>query len=380
MKKATFPFITMVAIGAAILTSCGSNEVTGTVAELTLRRDSIASSIETLRAELSAIDVQIAAEDSTRSFASITTYTVSKGEFNHSFQVYGSVVSDKSVTLYPEMAGSISKVLVVGGQRVKAGQLLVALDASVAQASLAEIKTQLSLAQSVFEKQERLWNQKIGSEVQYLQAKTQFESLQRRMATVQKQIGMTSISAPFDGIIDEVFAKMGEYGAPGMPMVRLIGNGGLRLDMQVPEGYIQRIKKGDVVDMNFSAIDLDLQSKVSQVGNYINAGSRTFVVSVDLSNNANIKANMMASVQLRDYSVDSAVSVPSRLILQDTRGMNYTYVFIQDGALGKISRRDLTLGVSNNEVTEILSGITPGELVVERGIRSVQPDQIVKLY
>ena len=380
MKKVTIPVLALVAIGAAIVSSCGSDEVTGTVAELTIRRDSIATAIESLRAELSEIDQKIAAEDSTRSFASITTHTVNKGAFNHSFQVYGTVVSDKSVTLYPEMAGSISKVLVEGGQRVKAGQLLVALDASVAQASLAEVKTQLGLAQSVYEKQERLWNQKIGSEVQYLQAKTQFESLQKRLATVQKQIAMTTITAPFDGVIDQVFAKMGEYGAPGMPMVRLVGNGGLRLDMQVPENYIQRIEKGDLGDMNFSAIKLDIQGKVSQVGNYINAGSRTFAVSVDLSNNSNIKANMMASVQLRDYSADSAITIPNRLILQDTKGTNYTYVYVQNGNIGSIARRDLALGMANDEVTEVISGVAPGELVVDRGIRSVQPAQIVKLY
>jgi RND family efflux transporter MFP subunit len=216
--------------------------------------------------------------------------------------------------------------------------------------------------------------------VQYLQAKTQFESLQKRLATVQKQIAMTTITAPFDGVIDQVFAKMGEYGAPGMPMVRLVGNGGLRLDMQVPENYIQRIEKGDLVDMNFSAIKLDIQGKVSQVGNYINAGSRTFAVSVDLSNNSNIKANMMASVQLRDYSADSAITIPNRLILQDTKGTNYTYVYVQNGNIGSIARRDLALGMANDEVTEVISGVAPGELVVDRGIRSVQPAQIVKLY
>lgn len=364
----------------ALLAACSTSTPSSDVDQLNVRRDSIASAIETLKAELAEIDLQLAAADSTRSFASVTTFEVAKGGFDHSFQVYGTVVSDKSVTLFPEMAGTITKVTVKGGERVRAGQLLVAMDASLVQASLAEVKTQLTLAQSVFEKQSRLWEQKIGSEVQYLQAKTQFEALQKRLAAVSRQVAMTTVTAPFDGVIDQVFAKEGEMAAPGMAMVRIVGNGGLRLDMQVPETYIQRIEKGDAVDMHFSAIKLDLVGKISAVGNYINAGSRTFGVTVELPKNSSLKANMMASVALKDYSVDSAITVPNRLILQDTKGVNYTYVYVAKGDLGSIERRDLVLGVANNDMTEIKSGIAPGEKVVDRGIRSVQPGQIVKLY
>ena len=364
---------------AAIFVSCSTPETTP-VDQLNARRDSLSAVIEDLKAQLADVDLQLASFDSTRSFASVTTFDIAQGAFDHAFQVYGTVMSDKSVTLYPEMAGSIARVTVKGGERVRAGQVLVSLDGSMAQANLAEVKTQLELAKSVFEKQERLWNQKIGSEVQYLQAKTQFEALQKRLSAVQKQVSMTTISAPFDGVVDQVFAKEGEYGAPGMPMVRLVGNGGLRLEMQVPETYIQRIEKGDGVVMNFSAIQLTLEGSVGQVGNYINPGSRTFGVTVELPKNQNLKANMMASVALKDYSTESAITIPNRLILQDTKGMNYTYVYVQEGELGRIARRDLVLGVSNDEFTEVKSGVVPGDKVVDRGIRSVQPDQIVKLY
>ncbi len=363
----------------AALASCSTPETTP-VDQLNARRDSLSTTIDGLKAELAEIDLQLASLDSTRNFARVTTIDITEGEFNHAFQVYGSVVSDKSVTLYPEMAGSITRVLVQGGERVRAGQTMLSLDGSIAQASLAEVKTQLDLAKSVFEKQERLWNQKIGSEVQYLQSKTQFEALQKRLSAVQKQVAMTTISAPFDGVVDHVFAKEGEYGAPGMPMIRLVGNGGLRLEMQVPETYIQRIQKGDGVAMIFSAIQLSLEGTVSQVGNYINPGSRTFSVTVELPKNQNLKANMMASVTLKDYSTESAITIPNRLILQDTKGVNYTYIYINEGELGKITRRDLVLGVSNYEFTEVKSGVALGDKVVDRGIRSVQPGQIVKLY
>ena len=376
MKNLSTLFIS----AALAFTSCSPKQENTTVADLNARRDSISNLIETLRADLAQVDASLARLDSTRNFSSVTTLEVVQGSFAHGFQVYGTVASDRSVTLYPEMAGSISKVTVQGGERVRKGAVLVALDAAMAKASLAEVQTQLGLAQTVFEKQDRLWKQHIGSEVQFLQAKTQFESLQKRLATVQQQIGMTNIVAPFDGIVDEVFAKEGEYGAPGMPMLRIVGSGGLSLDMQVPEPYIQRISKGDVVSMNFTAIGLVEKGRVSQVGDYINPGSRTFTVSVDLPNNASLKANMMASVTIQDYQKDEALLIPNRLILQDTKGQDYTYVFIPNGAIGTIARRDLTLGLANDEMTEVLAGIAAGEKVVDRGIRSVQPGEIVKLY
>ncbi|NQW24936.1 MAG: efflux RND transporter periplasmic adaptor subunit [Cryomorphaceae bacterium] len=376
MKNLSTLFIS----AALAFTACSPKQENTTVADLNARRDSISNLIETLRADLAQVDASLARLDSTRNFSSVTTLEVVQGSFAHGFQVYGTVASDRSVTLYPEMAGSISKVTVQGGERVRKGAMLVALDAAMAKASLAEVQTQLGLAQTVFEKQDRLWKQHIGSEVQFLQAKTQFESLQKRLATVQQQIGMTNIVAPFDGIVDEVFAKEGEYGAPGMPMLRIVGSGGLSLDMQVPEPYIQRISKGDVVSMNFTAIGLVEKGRVSQVGDYINPGSRTFTVSVDLPNNASLKANMMASVTIQDYQKDEALLIPNRLILQDTKGQDYTYVFIPNGAIGTIARRDLTLGLANDEMTEVLAGIAAGEKVVDRGIRSVQPGEIVKLY
>lgn len=375
MKKS----IILASLGFFIL-ACNSETPTGEVAQLQERRDSIASAIEDLKEELAEIDLQLASLDTTRSFASITTYEVGQGAFNHSFQVYGNVVSDNTIMLYPEMGGTIERVAVREGQSVRAGQTLVSLDATIALASLAEVQTQLGLAKSVFEKQARLWEQEIGSEVQYLQAKTQFEALEKRLAAVRRQVGMTTIDAPFDGVVDQVMAKEGEGAAPGMPMIRMVGSGGLRLEMQVPETYIQRIQKGDEVAMHFSAIQSDITGTISNVGNYINPGSRTFSVSVDLPANSELKSNMMASVQLMDYRADSAITIPNRLILQDTKGVHYTYVYENKGRVGTIERRDLKIGVANDELTEVLAGISAGQMVVDRGIRSVQSGQTVKIY
>jgi len=256
----------------------------------------------------------------------------------------------------------------------------VELDNQVMKSSLAEVKTQLELAQTLFDKQKRLWDQGVGSEVQYLQAKTQFEALKKRLSATEAQMGMTQIRAPFSGTVDEVFVREGEYAAPGMATVRLISNGGLRLEMDIPETYLTRIKVGQTVDMDFNSVGVKAQGRISSVGGFISPDSRTFRVTVNLPANGAYKPNMLASVYVRDYETASALYLPNRLILQDRKGTNYTYVFVgkEGSTLGTVERRDLSLGVVGGESTEIKGGILAGDRVIDRGIRSVQPNQTVK--
>lgn len=365
---------------AAVLASCGSKEsAKGDAAKLNNQRDSLTAIITKAEGELAEIDLQLAVLDSSAQWNTVTLIQAGAGQFQHDFNVYGTVKSDQSVTLYPESAGRIQRVVVRAGQKVSAGQVLVELDNSVVQSSLAEIKTQLDLAQTLFDKQKRLWDQGIGSEVQFLQAKTQLEGLQKRLSTAQKQAAMSTVRAPFAGSVDEVFAKQGEYAAPGMPMARLISTGGLRLELDVPETYITRLKVGQKIALDFNSIGVKTTASISQVGDFINPDSRTFKVSVNLPSNGQYKPNMMASAQVIDYESNGLLTLPNRLILQDTKGANYTYVFVpaQNG-LGKVERRELTIGVSNNDATEVLAGLKVGEQVVDRGIRSVQPGETVK--
>jgi len=238
-------YLLIATVAAAALASCNSaDSANEDIAQLTARRDSLAGIVAKAEAELSQIDLELAALDSSAQWSTVTTLAVGSSAFQHDFDLYGTVKSDQSVTLYPESAGRIQRVLVRSGQKVSAGQVLVELDNSVVQSSLAEIKTQLDLAQTLFDKQKRLWDQGIGSEVQYLQVKTQLEGLQKRLSTAQKQAAMASLRAPFAGTVDELFLKAGEYAAPGMALARLVSSGGLRLELDVPETYITRLKVG----------------------------------------------------------------------------------------------------------------------------------------
>jgi RND family efflux transporter MFP subunit len=376
MNKTFLLFATVAAAAA----SCTSNDsASGDVAQLTARRDSLASIIAKAEGELSQIDLELASLDTTAQWNTVTILAVGSSAFQHDFDIYGTVKSDQSVTLYPESAGRIQRVLVRSGQKVSAGQVLVELDNSVVQSSLAEIKTQLDLAQTLYDKQKRLWDQGIGSEVQYLQVKTQLEGLQKRLATAQKQAAMASLRAPFAGTVDELFLKAGEYAAPGMAVARLVSSGGLRLELDVPETYITRLKVGQKIALNFNSIGLQTSASISQVGDFISADSRTFKVNVSLPANGQIKPNMMASAQVVDYSSKGVITVPNRLILQDSKGANYTYLFVPaKNGLGKVERRELQLGVSNNDATEVLGGLSLEEQIIDRGIRSVQTGETVK--
>jgi RND family efflux transporter MFP subunit len=340
--------------------------------------------MEIVRAEMREIDDDLAILDTTRSFSSVTIVDVIQDTFSHSFKVYGNVKSDQSVKIYPETAGKIEGIYVRGGDQVKSGQLLASLDADVFKATIDEVNTQLKLAETMFKKQSRLWGQKVGSEMDFLQSKMQFESLQNRLETIKKQLDMTEIRAPFSGVIDKVYGKVGEYGSPGMQILRIVGNGPLSVEMQVPENYITSIQKGQKVDMNFTAIKMKKEGLISQVGDYIDPSSRTFSVSVNLAqNNSNkvIKDNMMASVDLRDYVAYDAIMIPNKLILQDTKGVNYTYVFLpKNKEIGTVERRNLSLGMSNNDMTEVLDGLFKTDKIINRGIRSIQSGENVKIY
>jgi len=365
-----------VALGAV---AC-SQENTTDLAQLQGERDSLVALTQTAATRIQEIDAQLAALDSTRELTAVTVLEVSPETFIHSFEALGKVEADRSVNLLPEMGGQIKRVLVSEGERVAAGQTLIELDNSVMRSSLDEVKKSLSLATTLFEKQERLWKQGIGSEVQYLQAKTNKESLEQRIQTVQNQLAMTRVKAPFAGTVDEMNAKEGEFAAPGMALGRLISSGKASVTADIPESYANVVGKGQKVDLFFPSINKSLEARVTQVSDYINPDNRTYKVYVNLPASAEYKPNMLAKVQVRDYEADQALSVPAALVQQDMAGNNYVFVWklVKDG-IGLVEKRAVEVGKNNGERVEIKSGLTLGETLVNKGARTVREGQSVKV-
>ena len=365
-----------VALGAV---AC-SQENTTDLAQLQGERDSLVALTQTAATRIQEIDAQLAALDSTRELTAVTVLEVSPETFIHSFEALGKVEADRSVNLLPEMGGQIKRVLVEEGDRVVAGQTLIELDNSVMRSSLDEVKKSLSLATTLFEKQERLWKQGIGSEVQYLQAKTNKESLEQRIQTVQNQLAMSRVKAPFAGTVDEMNAKEGEFAAPGMALGRLISTGKASVTADIPESYSNVVGKGQKVDLFFPSINKTLEARVTQVSDYINPDNRSYKVYVNLPATGEYKPNMLAKVKVRDYEADQALSVPAALVQQDMSGNNYVFVWklVKDG-IGLVEKRAVEVGKNNGEQVEIKSGLALGETLVDKGARTVREGQSVKV-
>ena len=365
-----------VALGAVACSQEGNTDL----AQLQGERDSLVALTQTAAARIQEIDAQLATLDSTRELTSVTVLEVRPETFIHSFEALGKVEADRSVNLLPEMGGQIKRVLVSEGERVVAGQTLIELDNSVMRSSLDEVKKSLSLATTLFEKQERLWKQGIGSEVQYLQAKTNKESLEQRIQTVQNQLAMSRVKAPFAGTVDEMNAKEGEFAAPGMALGRLISTGKASVTADIPESYSNVVGKGQKVDLFFPSINKTLEARVTQVSDYINPDNRSYKVYVNLPATGEYKPNMLAKVKVRDYEADQALSVPAALVQQDMSGNNYVFVWklVKDG-IGSVEKRAVEVGKNNGEQVEIKSGLVLGETLVDKGARTVRDGQSVKV-
>ena len=366
----------------ALLVACSPQEADKSkLGILKTEKDSLVDLQRTLTQRIKVIDKELSSLDTTVKHSTVTTIGIKPTTFKHFFKVYGVVESNKAITMYSEAAGKIDDIKVERGQKVKKGQLLAVIDASVLMQSRAELETALELAEEIYQKQKTLWiDEKIGSEVQYLEAKNKKESLERKLATVNAQIAMTRIKAPFSGVIDEIFPKEGEMASPQSEMFRLVNLNEVYLTASVSEAYVGKVKVGTPAVVKFTSLGTTLETEVVRVGNYINPNNRTFDINISLDKNTNFKPNMMGSVDLEDYSVENVLVVPSRIIMENTAGKSYVYVFNNKGAdLGNVSKTIIEIGKSYNGQTEILSGLTGDEMIVDKGARSVKDGQKVKL-
>ena len=281
------------------------------------------------------------------------------------------------------MQGTLQRVLVKAGQSVSKGQLLATIDDGGMGSQLAQLETQTALAKTTFERQKRLWNQKIGSEIQYLQAKTNFVAAESSVKQIRSQLGRSNIRAPFSGIIDDVIKDQGTVVAPGpgSEVFRIVNLSDMYIEVDVPESYLSDIKKGNLAKVYFPVLGDTIISKIRQTGNFINPGNRAFTVEVAVPNIKDaIKPNLTAKVSLNDYSSDAAILVPQGIISENADGQQYLYVANDkkdNKAIAK--RRIITTGRTQGNMVEVLSGITEGDLLIKEGARSVKDGQNVQV-
>ncbi len=299
--------------------------------------------------------------------------------FYHYFQANGAVEAVEDAFISPEINGQIKKVHVKEGRRVRKGELLVSLNSDIIKSGIAEAKSGLELADTIYNRRKGLWKKKIGSEVQYLQAKTNKESLENRLKSLEAQLDMALIKAPIDGIVDDVLKKEGELAIPGLQLLRLVNLKEVYVNAEVSEAFLPRIKKGDPVRVSFPTYpDLAVDTVVYRTGNVIRVENRTFLVQVKLDNpGEKLKPNIIAVLKMKDFSADAALTVPSIIVKNDLKG---SYLYVVEESEGKrLARKTYVVpGKTEGGKTMIEQGLKPGQEVIVEGYNLVKNGMLVK--
>jgi RND family efflux transporter MFP subunit len=369
--------ISMLTLGI-LLISCGSEDLQSKLRELESKRDQLNSQIDELKKEI----IQSNGESVNNKISYVELKKITPSVFKHYIKIQGTIESDNNILIPPQSPGIVKKIYVEKGDRVKKGQLLAELDGAIYESTIQELKTNLELARTVFERQERLWNKKIGSEIQYLQAKTNKEGLEQKLKTVNEQYKLTKITSPISGTIDQILIKEGEAAAPGFGAIRVVQLSDLKIKAVLSERYISMLKVGDLVYVNFPILNKNLKLKIDAVSQVIDPKNRTISIEITIpKDEPTIKPNMLAVLTINDYENSSALTVPID-ILQKTGEKMFLFSAKKhpenpdDRWL--VEKKFVQPGRYYDEEIEILKGLNEGEHVVVFGFQDLADGQQVK--
>ena len=379
------PLMLALALGitAGLLTSCGEEKAqdpAGRLKELQAEQARIGAEIQKLQKELRQSGSKTADNTAANTKTKLVqTLTLEEGPFRTWVEVQGTVDARQSIEVTAESMGVVRNIKVKEGQKVSKGQILAELDQTVLLQSIEEIKGQLDFAKQLYTKQSNLWKQNIGSEVQYLNAKNQKESLERRLSTIESQLDMTRIKAPVSGTVDQVYLKLGQSTAMGMPAVRVVNFNDLRVITDLSESYVSRVREGASVDMEFKDLNLSAQGRIAYVARSISALNRTFRAEVPLNNREGLyRPNMIVGMKINDYSTNKAIKIPVNLLQNSDEG-TFVMVVRGEGTALKASRVSVTPGRSNGIETEILQGLQAGDRIITTGYNDLNDGQAITL-
>jgi membrane fusion protein, multidrug efflux system len=383
MKK-----LSLIVFSMVLLWSCGNDTSVealveaGDLSELRAKKAELSAQQSELGAQIATLDAAIQKLDVNNQFALVEAMTVTDTLFKHYVEIPGDVETDENIIIYPEYSGLLERVMVAEGSRVSKGQVLARIDAGGLESQLAQLQAQAALAKTTFERQERLWKQNIGSEIQFLEAQTNYEAVQNSVKQLQSQLSKTVVRAPFSGIIDEVLTDQGEVVAPGQSrLFRLINLSNMYITAAIPENYLGKIRKGTEVKVRIGATGSSFVSEVRQAGNFINPNNRTFEVKIAIPENAGeVKPNLIATVLLNDYTAQDAIIIPESVVQKNSAGESIAYVIQSaNDSTGKAQKRVLEIGRSYEDSVEVISGLEPGEILITSGAKSVREGEQVKI-
>jgi len=373
----------LISVSCQSKSSASIDELVASSDEALLRakRTELSAERNLIDADIKRLDVVIASLDKSASLPLVATYEVTPQEFNHFTSFQGTVKTMKNINVYPEMPGQLLDVMVVEGQKVEKDQVLARIDDGGLLAQLAQAKSQLLLAETVYNRQERLWSQNIGSEIQFLQAKTQFESAEKAVDALSLQAEKSVVRAPFDGTVDQIFKEPGTIVAPGIgsELFRVVNIDEVYVEVDVPETHITSISEDSKVQVSLPAIGENISAKIARVSKVINPSNRSFTVEIPLKNKSGfIRPNLMASVAINDYSNQSAIMIPQSVVSENAEGQQYCFA-LERSAKGYVAKRlIIETGKTSEDFIEVLDGVENGALLITEGAKKVSDNQPVK--
>jgi len=354
---------------ALFIAACGSN--TG---DKQVQLEKLKKERATLNQKIAELEAEVGAKAAVANTKQVNVFTVEEETFRNFLVVQGKVDAEQNVQVSAEAQGLVTAIYAKPGQSVKKGQILAQLDDQVLRQNMDELQTQLELASTLFQRQKNLWDQKIGTEVQYLSAKTQRDGLVRRMRTLQSQVALYRIKSPINGVVDQMDFKVGQAVMPGMPGVRVVNTSNLKAKAMVAESYASHINQGDEVNLIFPDIPDTLNTRLTFAAKTIDQASRSFSVEVNLPSKSSYRANMVAVLKIVDYKKEKALTVPINAVQKSENG---DYVFVAEG--GKAKKAVLKLGKISEGKAEVLSGLKVGDKVILTGLADLNEGDLVKL-
>ncbi|UII81351.1 efflux RND transporter periplasmic adaptor subunit [Flagellimonas sp. CMM7] len=377
---------------ALVLSSCGggsNGSVESVIAgndldAIRAKRTEITTQQKGLEMQIQSLDSVIALLDDNAKLPLVTTIEAKTEKFDHYLELQGNVTTKQNVLVYPEISGTLNRVYVKEGQKVQKGQLLASIDDGGLSSQLAQMKTQAALEKTTFERQKSLWEQNIGSEIQYLQAKTAYEAQESAVKQMQSQVSKSTIRAPFSGIIDDVIKDQGTVVSPGpgSEVFRIVNLTNMYIKVEVPESHLPNVTPGKNVNVYFPVLGDSVTTKVRQTGNFINPSNRSFTAEIPVpSDGGKVKPNLTAKVMINDYTNENAILIPQSIVSENAEGEQYVYLVNADSISSDAIAQKviITTGKTQGDYVEVLSGVNNGDGIIDEGARSVKEGQKVKI-
>ncbi len=385
MKKLLY-----ISILSLLLASCGGDKKNSMEAVLESndietiqnKRDELTTQQQEIHSKLKQLDHKLAELNPEKNVPLITAFTAKAEKFNHYLELQGSVETKQNVVINAEMGGILQHIYVKEGQNVSKGQLLARIDDGGMSQQLTQLQIQAALAKTTFERQQRLWDQKIGSEIQYLQAKSTYEGQQSAVNQMKSQLSKSTVTAPFSGTIDDIITEQGSVVSPGQtPILRIVNLSDMYITTDVPESYIADVVEGKNVEVTFPVLGKTVETKIRQTGSFINPDNRTFNAEIEVPNKEKaIKPNLTARLKINDYTNEKALLIPQSIISENAEGNQYIYILDSiEGQKAVAKQTIIKTGKTQGDVIEVLEGLKDGDAIIEEGARSVKDGQTVKI-